>query len=31
MGLKKAKGHSGGILMGVREDSLEIEDSKVGD
>jgi hypothetical protein len=30
MSLKKANGHSGGILMGVREDKYEVEDSEVG-
>jgi hypothetical protein len=28
---KSAKGHSGGILMGIKDDIYEVEDSKVGD
>jgi hypothetical protein len=28
---RKANGHSGGILMGVREDKYEVEDSEVGE
>jgi hypothetical protein len=28
---QSAKGHSGGILMGVREEFLEVEDQKIGE
>jgi exonuclease III len=28
---KEAVGHSGGILMGIKEDYLEVEDTEVGD
>jgi hypothetical protein len=27
----KAKGHSGGILMGVKDGGLEVEDTEVGE